>query len=108
MALAADKDPDALAKGYTAKVVLGDEVLAYLKNIEVVNVQIWTDQNADDLRQWDQDQFQWFGRLTVDVHEVRISATDPSKTDWGTPLSEQWHFAWINGTEQGETIEVTR
>lgn len=106
LALDAVKDKGALDTSYTAKVVLGDAVLAYLKNIEVVNVQVWTDQNTDDLRQWDQDQFEWFGRLTVDVNEVRISATDPTKTDWGTPLSEQWHFAWINGTEQNETINA--
>lgn len=107
LATDAVKDKDAWDKGYTAKVVLRDAVLAYLKNIEVVNVQIWNDQNGDDLRQWEQDTFTWFARLTVDVHEVRISATDPTKTDWGTPLKEQWHLAWINGTEQGERIDAS-
>lgn len=105
-ALDASTDQEALDKSYSAKVVLGDSVLAYLKNIEVVNVQIWDDLNGDELRQWDQDQFRWFARLTVDVNEVRVSPTNPTKTDWGTPLSEQWHFAWINGTEQGETIDA--
>lgn len=105
-ALDASTDQEALDKSYSAKVVLGDSVLAYLKNIEVVNVQIWDDLNGDELRQWDQDQFRWFARLTVDVNEVRVSPTNPTKTDWGTPLSEQWHFAWINGTEQGESIDA--
>jgi hypothetical protein len=97
-------------RGFTGKVMSGTTVLAYIKNIEYVNVQVWDDKNGDGQRQWDQDntknEMSWYSnfRLTVDINEVRLNATDSSKTEWGTKLVDQFHFAWINGTDGNDTI----
>ncbi|WP_146179279.1 hypothetical protein [Limnohabitans sp. Hippo4] len=108
----------AKARAFTSKVVTTDTsgniltVLAYVKNIEFVNIQVWTDINGDEQRQWDADpnknEMSWYGniRLAVDVNEMRRSATDPTKTEWGSKVSEQYHFAWINGTEGDDTINA--
>jgi hypothetical protein len=108
----------AKAKGFTSKVAITNSsgeiisILAYVKNIESVNVQIWTDINGDEQRQWDSDpnknEMSWYGniRLAVDVNEMRRSATDPTKTEWGSKVSEQYHFAWINGTDGEDTISA--
>jgi hypothetical protein len=97
-------------RGFTGKVMSGTTVLAYIKNIEYVNIQVWDDKNGDGQRQWDQDnaknEMSWYSnfRLTVDINEVRLNATDSSKTEWGTKLVDQFHFAWINGTDGNDTI----
>ena len=108
--------PEAVAKarGFTNKVMKGNEVLAFIKNIEYVNVQIWNDLNGDGQRQWDADanknEMTWYGnfRLAVDVNEVRIkndaSVYPNQQTDWGTKLTDQYHFAWLNGTDGNDTI----
>jgi hypothetical protein len=102
----------AKAKGYTGKVLSGEDVLAYIKDIEWVNVQIWDDKNGDGQRQWDsnnnKNEMIWYGnfRLAVEVNEMRINPTDSSKTDWGTKVADQYHFAWINGTDNDDVINA--
>ena len=104
--------PEATAKArnFTSKVMSGNTILAFIKNIEYVNVQVWNDRNGDGQRQWDQDnsksELSWYAnfRLTVDINEMRLNATDSSKTEWGTAVADQFHFAWINGTDGNDTI----
>jgi hypothetical protein len=107
--------PEATAKArnFTSKVKSGDTILAFIKNIEYVNVQVWDDKNGDGQRQWDQDnlknEMSWYAnfRLTVDINEMRLNATDSSRTEWGTNVADQFHFAWINGTDGNETIAAS-
>jgi hypothetical protein len=98
------------ANGYTHVLKRGDTVLAYLKNVEQVNVQIWKDFNNDSKVQWDADpaknESKWAKnfQLSVNVREIRLNPTDNTKTDWGINLSDAYHFAWINGTLSADTI----
>jgi hypothetical protein len=86
--------------------------LAYVKNIESVNVQVWNDINGDGQRQWDPDnnknEMSWYGnfRLAVEVNEMRLNPTDSTKTEWGTKVADQYHFAWINGTDNDDVINA--
>jgi hypothetical protein len=96
-------DKAAAVGGYTHKVSSGQSIV-YIKNIENINVQTWNDKNGDGQRHWDQDEsknemtYRLNIPLVVNVGEIRLDPNAPTKTAWGTPLSEQHHFAWANGT----------
>jgi hypothetical protein len=108
--------PEAAAKfrGFTSKVMKGNEILAFVKNIEFINIQIWNDINGDGQRQWDADatknEMTWVSniRLAVDVNEMRLKSDSPAFpnqiTEWGTKVSDQYHFAWLNATDGNDTI----
>jgi len=99
-----------MAPGYTHVLKRGETVLAYLKNIELVNIQLWRDFNGDARVQWDADpaknESTWVKniQLAVNVGEIRLDPTDSTKTDWGMKLTDAWHYAWINGTVAADNI----
>ncbi len=81
-------DAQAFADGYTHKVVAGTEI-DYIKGIERVSVEIATGDGGAS-----------FARdipLTVVVHEAKLSGPD---------VAGHYHLAWINGTEQADTIDA--
>jgi len=45
--------------------------------------------------------------LGLNVGEVRVDPTNPLKTAWGSLMSDQFHYAWINGTPGSDTYDFT-
>ena len=77
---------DPKATGYTHVLMLDKTVLAYLKNVEQVNIQIWRDFNKDSRVQWDADpaknESTWAKniQLAVNVGEIRLKKDADGKT----------------------------
>jgi uncharacterized delta-60 repeat protein len=100
-------DLDAFNAGYTYKIGAGAET-DYLRGVELVDVAVWNDANANGNR--DQGEVAYAQRiaLAVDIGELKPSAADPAKAEGGTPFSQFDTFAWIDGTRFGETVAASQ
>ncbi|MEI7539035.1 MAG: hypothetical protein WCJ76_17595, partial [Comamonadaceae bacterium] len=97
--------------GYTSKVVAGSEI-DYVKNVENINIQIWTDKNGNGQKDWNSDstlnEMSYGGSiaLTVNVGEVRLDPLDATKVAWGGNLADMNQYAWANGTVGNDTFSA--
>ncbi|MCC2974589.1 hypothetical protein [Massilia sp. IC2-476] len=96
-------DAQAFANGYTWKVVDGDAV-NYVRNVEAVNIFIWTDTNGDHDRDAGESPHARHIRLSASVNEIGRHPTDPTKDAAGNPLSGAMHMAWVNGSAGADSF----
>ncbi|MEI6601070.1 MAG: hypothetical protein WCN21_11380 [Comamonadaceae bacterium] len=108
-------DIAARSQGYTSKVVAGSEI-DYVKNVENINIQIWTDTNGNGQKDWNSDpalnEMSNGGNiaLVVNVGEVRVDPSLPDHVLGDSSatglLSNQWTFAWANGTAGSDNFSA--
>ncbi|MCC2955192.1 hypothetical protein LK542_06110 [Massilia sp. IC2-477] len=96
-------DAQAFANGYTWKVVDGAAV-NYVKNVEAVNIFIWTDTDGDHMRDAGEAPHARHIRLSASVNEIGRHPTDPTKDAAGNPLSGAMHMAWVNGSAGADSF----
>ena len=90
-------DLAAFNAGYTFKLERGSEH-DYLKDIEAVRIWHRNEEGQSSfVKQID---------FMPSVGEQKVSATDPTKTTNGSDLAKLGNFAWINGTDFGETMSA--
>ncbi|MGB9990125.1 beta strand repeat-containing protein [Pseudoduganella rhizocola] len=102
---ATGEDLAAFNAGYDVKVVNGSEI-NYVRNIELVSVQVWNDANGNGVR--DNGEVSWVRDipLAMLVNEVRVSTTDPTKTADGQPLASSFSMAWGEGSMNADTFNA--
>jgi uncharacterized delta-60 repeat protein len=98
-------DLAAFNAGYTVKVVNGTEI-DYVKNIELVSVQVWNDANGNGVMDGGETTWVRDIPLALIVNEVRVSPTDSTKTVDGQLLSSQFSFAWGEGSLNADTFNA--
>ncbi|TFW19979.1 hypothetical protein E4L96_10945 [Massilia arenosa] len=98
-------DIAAYAAGYRVKIVNGTEV-DYLRNVESVAVLKWNDANGNGIV--DQSEATLVRRIALglQVEEVRVSATDPSKDVSGAALSARATMATATGWVGNDTFDA--
>lgn len=100
-------DRAAFYAGYAYKVVNGDEV-TYLKNVEAVQIQTWIDANGNGTREYGEVNFARVIPLTLSTSSVPLDPNDPTRTQWGQPLQEQYHVAFASGGPGADNFVATR
>lgn len=102
---AAGDDLAAFNAGYEFKIVNGNEV-DYVKNVELVSVQVWNDANSNGVR--DNGEVNWVRDIPLSmlVNEVRVSTTDPTKTADGQPLASSFSMAWGEGSMNADSFNA--
>ncbi|GAB3469330.1 hypothetical protein GCM10027321_38560 [Massilia terrae] len=98
-------DAAAYSAGYTWKVMAGAEI-DYVKGIEVVNVNAWTDANSNGVRDNGEVQYHHRIALSMLVDEVSVSTTDPTRDSGGNLLSTYGQLAWGEGTNGNDTFNA--
>jgi hypothetical protein len=98
-------DLAAFNQGYTFKVSAGAET-DYLKNVENVGVTIWNDTNGDGQRQPSETTPGPYWEIAPFANGTPVSATDPTLTQWGTPLAQQWQLGNVSGTQFNDTFDA--
>jgi uncharacterized delta-60 repeat protein len=96
-------DDAAIAAQYTHKVVNGADV-NYVKNMEAVHIMMWNDANNNGQEDFNETTFVRSISLVLQIDEIKLHATDPTKDAGGNLLSSDFHFAWVNGTDSNETF----
>ena len=98
-------DIAAYGDGYTAKVVAGSEI-TYVKGIEGINVQIWNDGNTNGQKDWGNGEVSFVRHIPIslNISEIQLNPTDPTKTAWGAKVADQHHLAWVNGTQSADSF----
>ncbi|MGZ3184668.1 MAG: hypothetical protein ACXU8N_19715 [Telluria sp.] len=100
-------DLAAFNSGYTWRVNAPGQA-TYVKNVELVNVNVWSDANKNGLVDDGQGSFTYNRtiQLAVTVNEIAVSPTDNTKDTGGNLLSSDFHFAWATGTAGNDSASA--
>ncbi|MES2128830.1 MAG: hypothetical protein V4463_16295 [Pseudomonadota bacterium] len=102
-------DIAAFNNGYQYKIVAGSET-DYVKNVELVSVQIWNDLNGNGQRDYGGEQNEVTpGRtifLAMQVNELQVDPAHPDHARDGDLLSDHQNFVWVDGTQKADTFSA--